>query len=163
MNKTNSRDGRKEEFSKFKSIELPRNVVLGKNAIENVGETCDKLELKKNAIIVCDSVTKKVAGDRVADILSENDYEVKIREIDDADQKNVDQITGEIEDETGFLLGVGGGKPIDVAKYSSYLDSIEAGPSLTPRTSTFTSGKDHFCKMLSLLFISTLSITPGTT
>ncbi len=124
MKETKSRDGRKEVFSKFKSMELPRNVVVGKDAIENVGKTCDKLELKKNAMIVCDPVTKKVAGDRVAEILSENDYDVKVREIDDADQENVDRMRDEIEEKTGFLLGVGGGKSIDIAKYSSFLEDI---------------------------------------
>ncbi len=124
MNETNSREGKKEEFSKFKSMELPRNVVVGKDALENVGATCDKLELKKDAMIVCDPVTRKVAGDKVADILAEDDYEVKVKEIDDADQDNVDRITEDIDESTGFLLGVGGGKPIDVAKYSSHLEDI---------------------------------------
>ncbi len=105
-------------------MELPRNVVIGKDSLEKVGETCDKLELKKNAIIVCDPITKKVAGERVGDILSDHDYKVDIEEITEADQKTVDRISETITGNTGFLLGVGGGKSIDVAKYSSHLAEI---------------------------------------
>ncbi len=111
-------------FTKLKSMELPRNIVVGKDALGEVGRTCNKLELRKNALIICDPVTKKVAGDRVADILVEEDYHAEIEEISEADQGTVDSISDSITDDTGFLLGVGGGKPIDVAKYSSYLANI---------------------------------------
>ncbi len=123
-NDRNYQDVEKEGFDKFKNMELPRNIVVGKDALNKVGKTCDKLELRKNALIVCDQVTKKVAAERVADILAEKDYHVKTEEISEADQKTIDHILSRITDETGFLLGVGGGKPIDVAKYSSHLASI---------------------------------------
>ncbi|MBS3817306.1 MAG: NAD(P)-dependent glycerol-1-phosphate dehydrogenase [Candidatus Thermoplasmatota archaeon] len=115
---------KREGFKKFKDMELPRNVVVGNEAIEQVGKTCDKLELKKEALIVCDPNTKKVAGERVADTLSEHDYEISIEEISGANQEEVDKISEKVGDETGFLLGVGGGRSIDVAKYSSHLAGI---------------------------------------
>ncbi len=111
----------REGFSKFKSMELPRNVVVGRNALENVGEICKKLELKRNALIICDPTTRKVAGEKVAEILNEYDHEVDIQEINEADQETIDHVTDFIDNNTGFLLGVGGGKSIDVAKYSSHL------------------------------------------
>ncbi|MFW5945999.1 MAG: NAD(P)-dependent glycerol-1-phosphate dehydrogenase [Candidatus Natronoplasma sp.] len=117
-------EGKREGFTKFKRMELPRNVVVGNDALEKVGDTCDKLELKRNAIIVCDPITRKVAGNRVGEILSDHDYEVDIGEITEADQNTIDSISEVITERTGFLLGVGGGKSIDVAKYSSYLAEI---------------------------------------
>ncbi|MFP4001786.1 MAG: NAD(P)-dependent glycerol-1-phosphate dehydrogenase [Thermoplasmata archaeon] len=120
----NDSSGEREMFTKFKSIQLPRNVVIGKDALEKVGETCDELELKKNAIVVCDPITKKIAGERVAEILIDHDYEVGLLEINEADQETVDRVGEKIDKKTGFLLGVGGGKSIDVAKYSSYLADI---------------------------------------
>lgn len=116
--------GKREMFTKFKSIQLPRNVVIGNDALEKVGETCDQLELEKNAVVVCDPTTKKIAGDRVAEILTDHDYEVGLVEITDADQKTVDRVSEEIDEKIGFLLGVGGGKSIDLAKYSSHLAEI---------------------------------------
>ncbi len=124
MAENNSSEGNREMFTKFKSIELPRNVVIGNDALDRVGETCNKLELKKNAVVVCDPTTKKIAGDSVAEILNDNDYEVEIMEISDADQEAVDDVREIIDNKTGFLLGVGGGKSIDVAKYSSHLEDI---------------------------------------
>ncbi len=122
--KGNNSEEVREGFKKFKNMELPRNVVVGKDALEQVGKTCKNLELSKKALIVCDSVTRKVAGEKVADILSESDYDVKMEEISEANQKTVDRISSKISDEKGFLLGVGGGRPIDVAKYSSHLEDI---------------------------------------
>ncbi|MFP3871419.1 MAG: NAD(P)-dependent glycerol-1-phosphate dehydrogenase [Candidatus Natronoplasma sp.] len=122
--KSHSDDVKKEGFQKFKNMELPRNVAVGKNALKEVGNVCDKLELGKNALIICDPTTKKVAGDEVADVLNEKDYEMDMEEIQEADQETVDRVSNKISDDTGFLLGVGGGKPIDVAKYSSYLAGI---------------------------------------
>ncbi len=124
MADNNSSEGKREMFTKFKKIELPRNVVIGSDALEKVGDTCDKLELKENAIVICDPTTKKVAGQRVAEILTSHDYDVDILEITEADQVTVDKICDEIGDEIGFLIGVGGGKSIDMAKYSSYLTDI---------------------------------------
>ncbi len=114
----------REGFKKFKNMELPRNVVVGRDALKRVGNTCKRLSLDKGALIVCDHVTRKVAGGRVADILSERNYDVKIEEITKADQETVDRVSDQISDDIGFLLGVGGGRPIDVAKYSSHLAEI---------------------------------------
>ncbi len=114
----------KEGFFKFKNMELPRNVVVGKGALEKTGKICNKLELKKDALIVCDPTTRKVAGEDVADVLSGENYEVRIQEIEEADQETIDEVSEIIGKETGFLLGIGGGKPIDVAKYSSHLSGI---------------------------------------
>ncbi len=111
-------------FQKFKNMELPRNVVVGKDALEHVGEVCKDLGVSGNALVVCDNMTRKVAGEKVADILPESDYGVKIEEITQADQGTVDEVSDKISDEIGFLLGVGGGRPIDVAKYSSHLADI---------------------------------------
>ncbi len=121
---SNSSEEEKEVFKKIKHMELPRKIVVGKDALKSVGETSKGLALSKDALIVCDSTTRNVAGDKVADILSESDYDVIIEEITEANQKTVDRVLRKIPDEIGFLLGVGGGRPIDVAKYSSHLAEI---------------------------------------
>ena len=114
LDETDADEGERKSFTKFKSIELPRNIVIGKNAIEEVGETCKRLELKNNALLICDDTTKEVAGEKVADILSEYDHEVDIEVISEADQNTVDEITDLIDEDIGFLLGVGGGRSIDI-------------------------------------------------
>src|SRR6266705_2395167 len=51
-----------ESFSKTKVMELPRNVVVGHDALHTVGEVCQSLKLGKRALIVADETTMKIAG-----------------------------------------------------------------------------------------------------
>ena len=51
-----------ESFSKTKAMELPRNVVVGHDALHTVGEVCQSLKLGKRALIVADETTMKIAG-----------------------------------------------------------------------------------------------------
>lgn len=115
---------RKEEFDKFKNIQLPRNVAVGNDALEKIGDICDHLKLDRNALIICDSTTKKIAGSRVQEILEDMDYSIKIKEISEANQKTVDELVEDDNEKFDFFLGVGGGRSIDVAKYSSHLSDI---------------------------------------
>ncbi len=128
VNEKNSEEEEREEFDKFKDMQLPRNIVVGREAIEEVGETCDELKLGENGLIVGDETTLEIAGKRVKEILTDRNYHIDVRKITDADQETVDEIVEAGEDEGSgdfdFLLGVGGGKPIDIAKYSSYLLDI---------------------------------------
>src|SRR5207247_7041829 len=54
-----------ESFSKTKTMELPRNVVVGHDAVHQVGEVCQSLKLGKRALIVADETTMKIAGTTV--------------------------------------------------------------------------------------------------
>ena len=51
-----------ESFSKTKAMELPRNVVVGHDALLQVGEVCASLKLGKRALLVADDTTMKIAG-----------------------------------------------------------------------------------------------------
>lgn len=109
------------EFIKSKTMELPRNVVLGHGVLVEIPDVCNRLGLPKNGLIVADDVTKKIAGDDIVDFLQDSDYDadiVTIKEADDGTVKTVEELAK--ESGTGFLLGVGGGRPIDVAKCSSF-------------------------------------------
>ncbi len=110
-----------EGFDKFKSMELPRLVVVGNDALERTGKTCIELKLEGNALIVCDPTTRKIAGDRIGELLEDIDISFEILEITEASQDAVDEVVETGNDRFEFLLGVGGGVPIDVAKYSSHL------------------------------------------
>src|SRR6266705_3520909 len=110
-----------ESFSKTKAMELPRNVVVGHDALHTVGEVCQSLKLGKRALIVADETTMKIAG-----LIVEKDLAArKIRSseflIPDATMEEVRE--GEEKIRKGnidFALGVGGGRSIDVAKCASF-------------------------------------------
>ncbi len=110
-----------DDFSKFKVMELPRSVVVGHDALLETGKTCRGLGLDGTALIVCDSVTQKIAGERTAELMREANYCVETFLITEA---NEEAILGAMEAAKAararFMLGIGGGRPIDVAKCASF-------------------------------------------
>ncbi len=114
-----------EEFLKWKSMELPRSVVVGHGALDEVGRVCAKLKLGGKALIVEDPVTKRIAGERVHEALNGVKIEAEEHVIKEASLGEVELVEGALKDNSfDFLIGVGGGRPIDVAKYSSFLGGM---------------------------------------
>ncbi len=112
-----------EPFTKSKSMVFPRNVLVGHDVIEDVGDLCHDIDLQGPATVVTGPRTRKVAGDRVEAVLADAGYDVRVVEVDGATHGSVEAVESAREDDTeGFLLGVGGGSVIDVAKYAAYRD-----------------------------------------
>lgn len=115
----------KESFHKWKSMELPRSVVIGHAATEETGRVCTKLKLGKRGLLVEDRTTRRIAGDRIEEVLTEAGMEAEHHIIQDATLEEVSAVEGIIADlSIDFALGVGGGRPIDVAKCSSFNQGI---------------------------------------
>jgi len=110
-----------ESFSKTKAMELPRNVVVGHDAVHQVGEVCQSLKLGKRALIVADETTMKIAGAIVEKELGARKIKTAVFLIPDATTAEVREAEEKIRKGTfDFALGVGGGRSIDVAKCASY-------------------------------------------
>lgn len=112
----------KENF-KSRWMILPRNVVVGDGAINGIGNVCNALKLNGDAVIVSGPTTIKKAGKTVAAVLEDsgNDVHSVIVERAEMDEvQKVEQLISELDAKTQvFLLGVGGGKAIDIAKLAS--------------------------------------------
>ncbi len=112
-------------FNKTLSILLPRSVHIGHNIIETAAEKIDSLELDKNGVLVCDEVTRRIAGERLKDQMIDHGYKIHIFEISGANQESIDGANEIIESQGArFTIGVGGGRPIDVAKYTAFMNQI---------------------------------------
>lgn len=109
--------------SMVKEMELPRTVIVGPGVIERSAGIIDRLVHPKIGVIVCDAVTKRVAGDRVSELLADCGHEIEMLVIDEADAVTVDKVIS-ASGHSAFLVGIGGGRPIDVAKVSSHRLSI---------------------------------------
>src|SRR2546422_8599633 len=59
-------------FSKSKSMELPRSIVIGHDAIQQVGEVCANLKIGRRALVVADATTMKIAGETALRTLQEH-------------------------------------------------------------------------------------------
>ena len=119
--KRNSNNSRKHNGEKSKSMELPRHVTIGYGQIEKIGEISKSLHLRGEAIIVVDKTTKRIAGNRVSKSLAAENYDSQQVVITEADLENLNKVKEVItKQKARFVLGVGGGRPIDIAKLASY-------------------------------------------
>lgn len=101
-------------------MELPRKIVVGHNALSEVGEVCASLRLGRKALIVEDATTKKIAGEKAGELLEMKNFKVEHHVIVEATLGIVNEVEAFIKEKgCDFVLGIGGGRPIDVAKCSS--------------------------------------------
>ncbi|MDY6780692.1 MAG: iron-containing alcohol dehydrogenase, partial [Halobacteria archaeon] len=107
-------------FDKSKWINLPRNVVVGHNALEEVPDVLETRLGFRTAVVVTSPTTREIAGDRVADLIRDDGIEAETVVVESAGFDGIER-TVEVGEETGadILLGVGGGVPIDTAKVAA--------------------------------------------
>lgn len=111
-----------KEQKKFQMLaKLPRVIVIKNDALEEIGKVCKDLGLISSALIVCDKITKKIAGNKIYEVLSKHGFLGKLLIIDNATKEEVEKAEKLIsQGKFSFVLGVGGGRAIDVAKLSSF-------------------------------------------
>ncbi|WP_406671484.1 NAD(P)-dependent glycerol-1-phosphate dehydrogenase [Methanolobus sp. ZRKC4] len=101
-------------------MQLPRDVVVGPDVIYDMKDVCDDLKLREGAFIVTGNNTKKIAGDVVFDLLSECGYDPSITVSKEASMAEVKKAAAQAkESNSKYLIGVGSGKSIDVAKLAA--------------------------------------------
>lgn len=110
------------------NIKLPREILIGSGILGKIGELCTKLDFKKNfkkILIVTGTRTKRIAGNSIKDHLLEADFDAVITEVYKANLENVKSVKEKIMEINPMLvIGVGGGKNIDVAKLASYQGNL---------------------------------------
>ena len=106
-----------------KWMQLPRSIAIGHGIIADTGRMCTELKLGRHAIIVTGRKTREIAGESVSDILSNDGFATNTTIVTNADQENIDSTITAAEN-ASFLVGVGGGTVIDVAKLASTMLDI---------------------------------------
>lgn len=106
-------------------MELPREVLIGRDVIRMVGETCIKLGLTGPAVIVSGTKTSKVAGEKVVDSLCDVNIPSHLILVRESTMSEVEKVRAESKRvKACVIIGVGGGKNIDVAKLAAYLEGL---------------------------------------
>jgi len=103
-------------FDKSTWIRLPRNVVVGHGMLDELGAAVGELYLSGTPLIVTSPSPNRIVGDRVRDQLPASETVV----VEEASFEQVQKVIDAADDaEAGYLVGLGGGKPIDTAKMAS--------------------------------------------
>ncbi|MFW5902890.1 MAG: iron-containing alcohol dehydrogenase, partial [archaeon] len=94
-----------------KHIQLPQNFWIGKKSLNNL----EKFK-EKNTLVVTGPTTRKIAGEKAAEIL-----EADLMIVEEPSVQEAEKVREEIEEKRKDLaIAVGGGKVIDVTKSGSY-------------------------------------------
>lgn len=102
----------------MKYIELPRKVLVGEGAVEQLSQVISDLGLKGKSILVADNNTLKIAGDKIAVNLGSEIFIASEGGIGE-----VEKLVGEIK-ECDFMIACGGGTVNDITKLASFKKGI---------------------------------------
>jgi glycerol-1-phosphate dehydrogenase [NAD(P)+] len=107
-------------FEKSTWIRLPRNVVVGHDVLSSVPEVVTDLHLDGRPLVVTSPTPREVAGETVVDGLAGVGQDPAVVEVEEAGFAAVEAVADAAHaEEAGYLVGVGGGKAIDIAKSAS--------------------------------------------
>ena len=109
-------------FDKSTWIKLPRNVLVGHGVLDQLADAVAELYLSGEPLLVTSPSPERIAGDRVREQFGD----ISSVSLDRASFESVERVV-EIgrEMDAGYLIALGGGKPIDVAKMAS--DRLDCG------------------------------------
>ena len=102
---------------------LPRIVVTGPGVLEQLPAVIAELDLPERGLIVCDSNTLKIAGREVNEYLEIGGHQMKKIVVEGANSQELLRVEDAL-DGIDFLIGVGGGRPIDLAKQAGFNKNI---------------------------------------
>lgn len=107
----------------YRKIQLPREIHTGPGIIKETGAICRDLRFKGKVLVVSGSNTFKIGGEDAMESLGKNGFEVESITISRASTDVVLDVQDMIKN-ISLVLGVGGGKVIDVAKLASTRSGI---------------------------------------
>ncbi|WP_436909315.1 NAD(P)-dependent glycerol-1-phosphate dehydrogenase [Halosimplex marinum] len=104
-------------FDKSTWIRLPRNVVVGHGVLDDAAAAVEELRLHGDPLVVTSPTPAEVAGDRVVAGFADAGFDPRVVRIEEATFGAVEEVIEvAASDDVGYLVGVGGGKVIDVTK-----------------------------------------------
>ena len=107
-------------FEKSTWIRLPRNVLVGHGVIDQTADAIGDVHLSGRPLVVTSPTPKEVAGDRLYDQFVDRGDDPAIVTVESATFDSVQRvIDAAAETGAGYLVGVGGGKAIDIAKMAA--------------------------------------------
>jgi len=106
-----------------RSMILPRMVVTGPGVLEQIPAIIAELDIPERGLIVCDTNTLEIAGNQVIEYLEAGGHPMQKIEITGANVEELEKVES-FSDNIDFLVGLGGGRPIDLAKQAGFNKNI---------------------------------------
>jgi glycerol-1-phosphate dehydrogenase [NAD(P)+] len=106
-------------------MELPRRVITGEGILSNLGEILADLDTGKSVLTVSGPNVTKLLGEQVKTALQKVGVGVKWKIITESSFSTVEEVSALAKASSSTcLIGIGGGKSIDVAKLASFNNKI---------------------------------------
>jgi glycerol-1-phosphate dehydrogenase [NAD(P)+] len=106
-------------------MELPRIVVAGDRITDQVGELIGGLELGREALVLSGPNVKEEVGSRLSESLADGGFKAEWELVGPSTFEEVERVSKLSQDRrVHFLIGVGGGKSIDIAKLAAFNSKI---------------------------------------
>ena len=107
-----------DSFMKVKTVEMPRDIVAGHGVLDGVRDMCRSLHLAGSGTILTGGKTADVAGNHVMELME--GYDIDVCRTGGATMENVELAAAQAKEfGSSFILAVGGGSKIDIAKIVS--------------------------------------------
>ncbi len=104
-------------------IESPRYIFFGPGALEKTGETIRSLEIKGKAFIVTGGENTSPIAWRLGHSIEADGYKFEVFEVTSShpDVRDIERAHEKLREfDAGFVIGVGGGRVLDVAKLTAH-------------------------------------------
>ena len=105
------------------NISSGRETTTGPGVLEQIPAIIAELDIPERGLIVCDKNTLEIAGNQVIEYLEAGGHPMQKIEVSGANIKELERVESYSE-EIDFLVGVGGGRPIDLAKQAGFNKDI---------------------------------------
>jgi glycerol-1-phosphate dehydrogenase [NAD(P)+] len=107
-------------FGKARSMVFPRSVLAGHGVLSELGSMCRQFDFPDRGAVITGPITLGLAGRRAVEILNESKFDIATILAHDATSAEVERVVGEVHAAGAkFLIAVGGGSKIDIAKVAA--------------------------------------------